>query len=171
MLYKQVVRRKSTIPGAGQGLFTLESIRRGDLVIRYTSENIKLITEEEFQREVDAGNEVYKATGMRWLGRWFCVASYRNPGYVGSSLEFYVNHSKEPNLFHVLGNLIALRDIRQGEELLMNYELFLPELDSRGGQLIVFSDGVSGIPVMGYWCDVALDKTLLLLGDIYREEK
>jgi hypothetical protein len=156
MMYFKWEVRESTIPGAGLGLFTRETIHKGDLVARW--DRIKVLAEEDWQQLVGAGHEVYRVTGCRWSWSQFCVKPIEE-WELGTKPESFINHSEDANLFHILGNFIAFTDIHPGEELLENYRYGVPDVDSDGNRLVIFVDGRTGRDVRGYSRDSSMWST------------
>ncbi|HEU5236106.1 MAG TPA: SET domain-containing protein-lysine N-methyltransferase [Pyrinomonadaceae bacterium] len=106
--------RKSPING--QGCFATISFKKGRKIAEYTGERIP---------DMEARRRSHRAK-LRICdidGRWSIDGSR------GGNGTHYINHSCEPNAFiktlygHVL--FFALRDIRAGEEITVDYELTL----------------------------------------------
>lgn len=138
----RAVRKRSVIPGAGQGLFAEEVVSRAKLVAILEG---ALIMEPYFQIECGKGNELIRKSGIRYYKSEFMVA--------GDEREYAdtarINHSFEPNLLFFLGNLFALRDVAVGDELTLDYELWLADKKSDGSELVAFIDPVTNRPVRG----------------------
>jgi SET domain-containing protein len=95
-----------------QGLFAAMDITKGTRIIRYIG---KKITKEEGARRLARDNAYIFALNER----------YDIDGKALSNIARYINHSCDPNCDvdntgHTLW-IIALRDIREGEELSYNY--------------------------------------------------
>ena len=97
---------------AGQGLFTLQDIKKDTRIIRYVGERI---SKAESTKRIAEGN-VYIFTFS---------GQYDIDGNVLSNTARYINHSCDPNCITELTRrsiwVIALRDIQVGEELTFNY--------------------------------------------------
>ena len=97
---------------AGQGLFAEQNIKQGTKIIRYIGEKI---THEESERRLAAGN-VY----IFGLDEHSAI-----DGSTSKNTARYINHSCEPNChteqFGYIIWIVAIRDIRAGEELTYNY--------------------------------------------------
>ena len=119
MFYVKTEIRESKI--AGRGVFTLEPIKKGQIVANFPR-NAKVITEEEYQEEQRKGNKVIIQSGVRWVGKEFLYKPEIDR-------EEYINHSNSPNLLYHCGICFAKRDINIGEELTANYRYFLAEND------------------------------------------
>jgi uncharacterized protein len=103
-------------PINGQGCFATISFKKGRKIAEYTGERIP---------DMEARRRSHRAK-LRICdidGRWSIDGSR------GGNGTHYINHSCEPNAFiktlygHVL--FFALRDIRAGEEITVDYELTL----------------------------------------------
>lgn len=100
-------------PIQGLGVFAVEAIRRGAVVLRVDD-----------SRVVDDGHPVRPEDGESAIHRDFLpdgtVTLMRPP-------ERHINHSCEPNSYIYSANrarfLLAMRDIAKGEELLLDYAL------------------------------------------------
>lgn len=109
----------SGVPGAGLGLFAAEDVPTGASVFvwdprvdqEYSPENVERLQPEEFQEFQDLAS---------WDGNVWSLA-----GDEGA----YFNHSRRPNVAAVPQDgvrparwrRVALRDIRRGDEMLMDY--------------------------------------------------
>ena len=96
----------------GQGLFAAQDIQKGIRIIQYIGEKID---KEESPRRLSAGNAYIFAFNDRW----------DIDGMVMRNTARYINHSCEPNCEAQKTSraiwIVALRDIRAGEELTYNY--------------------------------------------------
>lgn len=107
--------RKSTIDGAGRGLFAEVPIKEEDTIGYYTG---KIISEEEFHRE----DRPFNAYIL-----WVCRTCIIDGEGEGSNYTRFINHSDTPNAFLVVSSrwktarFEALRDIEPGEEIFFNY--------------------------------------------------
>jgi len=108
--------RKSSIQG--RGCFAARTIRKGQRIIEYTGEHID---HEEADRR-------YEEDGMKRHHTFLFVLDDDTvvDGKVGGNESRFINHSCEPNCEAVIeGDEIwihALRTIREGEELLYDYQ-------------------------------------------------
>ncbi|MBM3225416.1 MAG: SET domain-containing protein, partial [Candidatus Tectomicrobia bacterium] len=95
-----------------QGLFATEPIRRGTRVVEYTGEKI---SKRESTRRLAAYNNYI----------FYLNALYDIDGETLENTARYMNHSCEPNCEVEMTTtqiwLVALRDIKAGEELTFNY--------------------------------------------------
>jgi SET domain-containing protein len=97
---------------AGQGLFAGQDIKQGTKIIRYIGEKI---TNEESERRLDTGNVYIFGLDER----------YSIDGSTPKNTARYINHSCDPNChteqFGRIIWIVAIRDIKAGEELTYNY--------------------------------------------------
>ena len=97
---------------AGQGLFAAQDITKGTRIIAYIGEKI---TRRESARRLEAGNAYIFHLNYR----------YALDGETLANTARYVNHSCDPNCKVEKTNdtlwIVALRDIKEGEELSYNY--------------------------------------------------
>lgn len=107
--------RRSTVKGAGNGLFAKVALKEEDIIGYYTGE---VIGEDEFHRP-DRPFSAY----VLWVCRTHIIIG-EGPK---ANYTRYINHSDEPNAFLVVstrwktGRFEALHDIAPGEEIFFNY--------------------------------------------------
>ena len=99
-------------PIQGQGLFAVQPIKKGTRIIQYVGE--KISKEESKKRLVQGNNYIFELND-----RWDIDGSpLRNTAR-------YINHSCDPNCDIAITTrtiwVVALRDIKEGEELGYNY--------------------------------------------------
>lgn len=103
--------RNSTIEG--KGCFSRRSFRQGRKIAEYTGEKI-------------SNAEANRRAGRRRLRICAINSRWSLDGSKGGNGTHYINHSCEPNSYmkilygHIL--FLALRDIRAGEEITIDYE-------------------------------------------------
>lgn len=124
----------STIPGAGQGLFVEERVRRGRIVVAPDAIPTTFRW-SEIESRPDR-DDVLPST-VRWFEDRFTVT----PEWPD---ECYVNHAFAPNGVWHLGFIFAARDLAPGEELTIDYRHLLGE-----GQEEAFRDSLSGERIVG----------------------
>jgi SET domain-containing protein len=104
--------RVSTSRIAGQGLFAGQDIKKGTKIIQYIGEKI---LREESERRLAAGSVYIFGLNER----------YAIDGHTPKNTARYSNHSCDPNCHtEQFGNtiwIVAIQDIRAGEELTYNY--------------------------------------------------
>ncbi len=103
------IRRSS--PGKGQGLFAQRDIKKGEFILEYTGEKIPTavadaMKDARYLFEIDE--------------EWTIDGSPR------SNTARYINHSCNPNTEAEISDgkilIIAVRDIKKGEELTIDYD-------------------------------------------------
>jgi SET domain-containing protein len=109
-------------PIEGRGCFSVANFKRGRKIAEYTGERI---TTAEAKRRAGRRKLRICAINQRWS----------LDGSRGGNGTHYINHSCRPNAFmkilygHIL--FIALRDIRPGEEITIDYESTLHSDEKR----------------------------------------
>ncbi|MBN2531384.1 MAG: SET domain-containing protein [Spirochaetales bacterium] len=139
MLYIKTEIRESLIPGAGEGLFSLEPVKKGRIIANLALSS-RVMTEEEYQEEQRKGNKSVIQTAVRWVGNYFLYTDT-----IGNA--DYINHSSPATLLYHCGICFAREDIKAGDELTVDYRYFLAENDvysfscGKGNHVV---DGLSG---------------------------
>ncbi len=141
---------------AKQGLFAKEDVPKGKIVANF-GHGASVLTEEEYQREQERGNELIIMSGVRWVGRYFLYNERIGP-------EEYINHSFFPNLLYHAGACFAAQDIRRGDELTADYRFFLAENDVNA-----FIDVTTGRKVDGFSAEEALLRSGRALVELLEE--
>ena len=134
MLFVDAEVRDSRI--AGKGLFLRAPVAKGTVVSIHGAK-AQLLTQAEYQEAQRQGHELAIRTGIRWVGRYFLHATEMPP-------EAYLNHSDDPALLYHCGISFARRDLAVGDELTVDYTLFLAEDDVEG-----FEDRATGRMLYG----------------------
>jgi len=100
---------RRALPGVGQGLFAVYPITAGEFVLEYTGERVPTGTAE------DAGSRYLFVLDDDWT----------IDGPVPENTAGFINHACEPNCEAAVEDgrilIYALRDIRSGEELTIDY--------------------------------------------------
>lgn len=98
----------------GIGLFVNQDIPKDDVIHRSILSNDLLLDEKEFIRLSDDQKSTMRRFGYfdKYLKKWRLEAG---------DIKF-CNHSKAPNVTLINTELVALRDISSGEEILHDYE-------------------------------------------------
>lgn len=78
-------------------------------------------------------------TGIRWVGRYFVHAKT-------IAADAYINHSNDPSLLYHCGVSFARRDLEAGDELTIDYRLFLAEDDEAAFCDVATGEMVRGLP-------------------------
>lgn len=117
-------------PIHGRGLFAIRDIPEGTRIIEYVGEKI---TKAESNRRGWAQLDRAKETGEAGVYLFVLNQRYDIDGNVPWNAARLINHSCEPNCEAqiIRGKIwiMALRDIRQGEELFFNYGFDLEDFE------------------------------------------
>jgi len=115
-----VVRRS---PIAGKGAFATRTIRKGERIVEYKGEHI---TSAEADRRYDDDETVPHHTFLFEVDEDDVIDATH-----GGNSSRYINHSCDPNCEAVIEDgrvfIEALRTIREGQELLYDYNYILDE--------------------------------------------
>ena len=99
-------------PIEGQGLFAAQPIKKGTRIMQYSGE--KIAKDESAQRLVQGNNYIFELNER-----------YDIDGSPGWNTARYINHSCDPNCDVEITTrtiwIVALRNIKAGEELSYNY--------------------------------------------------
>ena len=136
MLFVKAVVADSAI--SGKGLFAQDRVMKGTVVSLHAADSV-VVTEEQYQDQQRKGNELAIRTGIRWVGNYFLYAKQNRP-------EAFINHSTNPSLLYHCGISFARRDLQIGEELTIDYSLFLAEEDVEGFGDSARETKVTGLP-------------------------
>jgi hypothetical protein len=121
----------------GKGLFPLQDVKRGTVICSFTTDS-KVITEDKYLSAIQEERYVIVRTGTRYVGKYFTYTQETE-----TDLNFF-NHSFEPNLLVHCGIVIALRDIRAGEEFTIDYRYLIDDTE-----IGVYTDAATGRPIRG----------------------
>lgn len=135
--------KDSLIPHSGKGLFTTETISAGKVLV--APDNINDIC-----RVDELVDETRALSSVRWFEDYCSVAQHWPD-------ECYINHSFSANSLWHLGFTIALRDIKPGEEITMDYSHLLAE------GVEAFTDSITGKTLRGLGWEQAFKTQLSLL--------
>ena len=114
------------------GVFAKKDISKGTRIIEYVGERV---TKAESDRRADIPLEKNKTNGEHGAVYIFVLnRRYDIDGYVPYNTARYINHSCEPNCETevIRGHIwiIALRDIKKGEELSYNYNYDIEDYEN-----------------------------------------
>lgn len=121
-MYEDLAVKKSTLPGAGKGLFTKRDIKKGERFVEYLGE---VITEAELDRRAE--NDIYGYAFF--ISKKKCIDAYYQP----EALARYANDAKgivrikgiKNNCCYTIwkqrGWIQAERNIKAGEEIFVSY--------------------------------------------------
>lgn len=117
-----LIVKKSRLPGAGKGLFTTKAIRKENKVIEYRGE---IIGNKEYRRRAQKAQDHY----LFYVSRKRCIDAMHTPQYKAR----YANDARgitrvkglrNNSEYVIFGNkcfIVAERDIKAGEEILVDY--------------------------------------------------
>lgn len=110
----------------GKGLFAAQDIPKGSVVWSYDPAYTKFVSVDEYFQSAGEEREA--------LERYTYPINIKDEEMVGLLINLdhsrYTNHSEDPNTGHPQDDLninIALRDIKEGEEITCSYHEFDPE--------------------------------------------
>ena len=130
----------------GKALFAAEPVRRGTIVGSFTLGS-DATTEDEYVRAVADNRQPITRTGTRYAGKYFTFGNVDAP-------YNYVNHSFAPTLLCHCGVVVALRDLKPGDELTLDYRTLIDTTD-----VGIYNDAVSGREIRGWNARETLLKT------------
>lgn len=133
----------------GAGLYAGEDINAGDIVMLWM-DNAHIITEKEYNIRQDENDKTIKVSGVRYVGDYFLYTDGKG------RYENSINHSFTPNLLYHCGVCFALTDIKNGDELTIDYTYLLSENDIMGFVDKTTGKQVKGLPALEglqYSCD------------------
>ena len=138
----------SRIPGAGQGLYLEEPVRRGRIVVAPDAIP-STFGWDEVRAQPDPSAAM--AAAVRWFEDRYTIS-------LDWPDECYLNHSFEPNGLWHLGFVFAARELAAGEELTVDYRHLLPE-----GESEAFRDAATGREIIGFsWAESLASSTRAL---------
>ncbi len=138
----------SRIKGAGKGLFLIDPVQRGKVII--APDNIHTVwPEQKLRQYAEDSREV--ESSVRWFEHYFSLT----PEW---SDECYVNHSFAPSALWHLGFIFALRDLPADTEVTMDYRYVIGD-----GERLPFADSETGREIVGLpWAQVLADSARVL---------
>ena len=143
----------SRIPLAGQGLFLVEPLPRGRVIV--APDNIHTVWPEARLRAY-AEESIEVRSSVRWFEDRFSLT----PEW---SDECYINHSFSPTALWHLGFIFALDDLPADTEITMDYRHVIGD-----GEQMPFLDSVTGQLIVGLPWAVNLRQTALRLAELVR---
>jgi hypothetical protein len=117
-----LIIKKSRLPGAGKGLFTTKSIRKDSKIIEYRGE---IISYNEYRNRARREEDYY----LFYLRRDLCIDAMHTPQYkaryandaAGITRIKGIRNNSDYVIFGDKCFIVASRDIKAGEEILVNY--------------------------------------------------
>lgn len=116
MFLKKIYLDKSSLDGIG--LFAGEDFAKGDLVYKHSRDLQHILTQDEFSQLDSDERRTFEHYGYEWEGKWY--------------LDFddirFLNHSDNANLTLTDKGIVAVKNIKKGEELTQDYSEFEDEI-------------------------------------------
>jgi SET domain-containing protein len=117
-----LIVKKSRLLGGGKGLFTTKAIRKGNKIIEYRGE---IIGYKEYRLRARKNQDHY----LFYLKRNLCIDAMHTPQYKARYANdangfIRVRGLRNNSDYIIFGNtcfIVASRDIRAAEEILVNY--------------------------------------------------
>ena len=117
-----LIVKKSQLPNAGKGLYTTKAIKKDSRVIEYKGE---IITWKEYDKRVASNKDGY----LFYVNRNKCIDAFPTPQhkarYANDANGLVrlkgVKNNCEYQVFDERCYIIALRDIKAGEEIFVDY--------------------------------------------------
>jgi hypothetical protein len=113
-------------PIAGKGLFLEAPVIQGS-ILYLPPDTMRIISEEDYERRVAAGDKKIIRTGTRFFGSQFLYLETDKDDPAD-----FINHSEDANSLFMCGTLFALRDIAAGEEITLDYTLVVSKGEASG---------------------------------------
>jgi len=114
--------KKSTLPGAGKGLFTSKRILKDEKIVEYKGE---IIDWKEYEKRVKEDKDGY----LFYINKKRCIDAYNTPQYkaryandaAGLSRVKGLKNNAVYEIFDDKCFIVATRDIESGEEIFVSY--------------------------------------------------
>lgn len=114
--------KKSTLPGAGKGLFTLNDIKKGQIVCEYEGEQITW-AETEKRNEKGIGGYVYYISQKVCIDAWHYKKTFGRYANDAAGLT-RIQGVRNNSVYHEVKNKVyikATRNIAAGSEIFVSY--------------------------------------------------
>lgn len=156
----------SIVDTNGQGVFANKFFRKGELIawIALFRPEGMIAHEKDLQTLCEQGNKNALIRHIRLFGDMFSLPKDENANL--DEPMCYINHSFNPNVAYIFGFYVALRDIKQDEELLVDYRMLDVDVDSHGNSLTTFTDEKTGVKLQGFAKRAWLRKTIHYIKDL-----
>jgi len=117
-----LIIKKSRLPGAGKGLFTTKALSKDSKIIEYRGE---IISYNEYRNRARREEDYY----LFYLRRDLCIDAMHTPQYkaryandaAGITRIKGIRNNSDYIIFGDKCFIVASRDIKAGEEILVNY--------------------------------------------------
>ena len=119
---KKLKVKKSQLPSAGKGLYTLEDIKKGENIVEYLGEIVPWKVCAQRAKE-DKGGYVLFVNNNHCIDAYFtkdAIARYANDARGLSRVEGLKNNCRY-ELEKKRGYIVARRNIKAGEEIFVDY--------------------------------------------------
>ena len=119
---EDLIVKKSTISGAGKGLFTLRDIKKGERIVEYLGEIIDW-KECDVRAERDEGGYVFFINKKKCIDAFHtpeALARYANDAKGLTQIKG-VNNNSQYEIYKKSGWITATKDIKSGEEIFVRY--------------------------------------------------
>jgi SET domain-containing protein len=101
----------------GLGLFAMQNVEKGDKIYKHNDNLDLLLTKDKF--------EILPEKEKKLILHYGYIDKKTGKYRLDHDDIRFVNHSKKPNIgLNINGIIVALRDIKKGEELTQNYSEF-----------------------------------------------
>lgn len=111
----------------GTGCFTVGPLKRGKVLTFWGDDReVQVLDGRKHKQSLRRGSRLTRETAVRLMGDWFV----QSKKIADKDPTDYINHSDRPNVGYVGGLLFALRNIRRGEELFLDYRLLNAEYET-----------------------------------------
>lgn len=144
----------------GYGVFSKEPVRKGEIIAVILCNISKIIDKKQFIKARNEQNKDILSNGIRYIYDYFVFDDYIANGLnFGHNKYDYINHSFNPTMIYHCGMCFAKRDLKNGEELTVDYRYICPEEE-------VMTDFTTGIKFRGFSGKIAFQKSLTELYEI-----
>jgi hypothetical protein len=121
-MYEDLIVKKSTIPGAGKGLFIKRDVKKGERIVEYLGEIISW-KECDIRAERDEGGYVF------YVSRKKCIDAYNTPEELarfandarGLTKIDGVTNNCQYQIYKNSGWITATKNIKAGSEIFVRY--------------------------------------------------
>lgn len=112
--------KKSSIPGAGKGLFAERDFKKGENIVQYNGE---ILTVDQYDKRY--GDDAMGAYGITLDENRVIDAAKTSAGVARYACDFHGSKAKGPNAEYVSDDeevwIVAIKNIKKGEEIFTDY--------------------------------------------------
>ncbi len=134
MIIPKYIIQPSRIPHAGQGLYVMQPVKKGSIIVAPDKIDRLFSLTEVNQFAVDS---IEYRSNVRWFEEFYTVC----PDWPD---ECYINHSFNPTALWHLGFNFAITDLPAETEITVDYRFLLSE-----GEVGEFKDSQTGQAIVG----------------------